>query len=74
MGAEVWSTTDFITTSGDLDILLDNWLRYIPTLKVDKQRDGILFDNSHIVTGDTFVVVVVVVVVCFIVVVINALL
>ncbi|KAI6657017.1 hypothetical protein LOD99_11242 [Oopsacas minuta] len=51
VGAEVWSTTDFITTSGDLDILLEQWVRYLPTLINTKADDGLVIDNAHIITG-----------------------
>ena len=48
VGVTVWSGTDTIVVSGNLDTTLTNWLLYLPTLKLETT---VTFDNAQLITG-----------------------
>ena len=47
VGVSVWQS-DPITISGDLGVTLDNWLDYLPTLRM---QAAVTFDNAQLIIG-----------------------
>ncbi|KAI6648525.1 hypothetical protein LOD99_8157 [Oopsacas minuta] len=51
VGVQIWSSTDQITVNRDLDITLNNWLQYLPTLKA---QTSFTYDNAQLIIGLEF--------------------